>query len=372
MREQPADPQHPFYRHFTVTTTADDGPGSLRQAILEANAACVALDEPCLIDFAIADPPGAGGYYTIRPLTALPPLTAPDITVDGSTQTRFGGDTNPLGPEIEINGTLAPSGSGLEFRTDINRYLEARHLTVNGFPDNGISAHSVRDAAFTFRAEGNYIGVDPTGSKAVPNGLRGIGIAGFYGYAQIVSNLISGNIRSGIFIINASASITGNRIVENGASGIYLGPGTFIVSLADNVIARNHQFGIATQGNFVEIGANSIFGNGGPGIDFDLDGSKPVIRLLSARYDAATGTTIITGEGPPAIRDRSTYTYRFFRDDGETFLGAMVITSGRAFRFSFDGDLRGKFITATATSLRLNDELQARFTSEFSDAIEVQ
>ena len=63
---------------FTVTTTADSGPGSLRQAILDSNAAPGAQNT---IDFAIPGP----GIVTIAPTTPLPPITNP-VLIDGFSQ----------------------------------------------------------------------------------------------------------------------------------------------------------------------------------------------------------------------------------------------------------------------------------------------
>ncbi len=68
---------------FVVNTTADSGPGSLRQAILDAN------NLPGLavtIDFAI---PGTG-VQTIEPITPLPSITA-SVLIDGTTQPGFAG-----------------------------------------------------------------------------------------------------------------------------------------------------------------------------------------------------------------------------------------------------------------------------------------
>ena len=65
---------------FTVTTAADDGPGSLRQAIVQANT-LVGADQ---IQFNIPGP----GVHTISPLSPLPEITGP-TTVDGKTQPRL-------------------------------------------------------------------------------------------------------------------------------------------------------------------------------------------------------------------------------------------------------------------------------------------
>src|SRR5437870_11674662 len=76
---------------FTVTNTNDAGPGSLRQAILDANA------NPGLDT--IAFNLGNGGMQTIRPNSSLPTITDP-VVLDGTTQPGFAG--NPL---IVLNGT---------------------------------------------------------------------------------------------------------------------------------------------------------------------------------------------------------------------------------------------------------------------------
>ena len=70
-----------FAAVFSVTTTADAGPGSLRQAILDANGA----PGPDEIVFSIGT-----GVASIAPTGALPPLTDP-VTIDGTTQPGFAG-----------------------------------------------------------------------------------------------------------------------------------------------------------------------------------------------------------------------------------------------------------------------------------------
>ena len=68
---------------FVVDTTADAGPGSLRQAILNVDSVSGLT---VTIDFAI---PGAG-VQTIEPITPLPPITT-SVLIDGATQPGFAG-----------------------------------------------------------------------------------------------------------------------------------------------------------------------------------------------------------------------------------------------------------------------------------------
>src|SRR5512132_1754955 len=84
---------------FTVTNTADSGPGSLRQAILDANA------NPGLDTIAF-NIPGAG-VHTISPGSNFDSLTDP-VLVDGYTQPGSSPNTDPVGTNavllIELDG----------------------------------------------------------------------------------------------------------------------------------------------------------------------------------------------------------------------------------------------------------------------------
>ena len=82
---------------FWVTNTLDSGPGSLRQAILGANA----HPGRDAINFAI---PGAG-VHTIAPRSALPAITDP-VVINGTTQPGYAG-----APLVQLDGTAAGSAS---------------------------------------------------------------------------------------------------------------------------------------------------------------------------------------------------------------------------------------------------------------------
>ena len=79
---------------FTVTTTSDSGAGSLRQAILDANASAGA-ETICF------DIPGTGPH-TIQPTSALPQITDP-VTIDGLTQPGAACDSWPA--TLQVPGT---------------------------------------------------------------------------------------------------------------------------------------------------------------------------------------------------------------------------------------------------------------------------
>ncbi len=149
---------------FTVTTTADSGPGSLRQAILDANAANTGTAaNPDLIQFAIPtnDPnyQSATSSWTIAPASLLPNIT--DSTVlDATTQPGFTGT-----PIIVLDG----SNSGLTVAG--NGGSTIRGLVIDNSSSDGIlllsGGNTIAD---------NWIGIDVTGTAAKSNARTGIEI----------------------------------------------------------------------------------------------------------------------------------------------------------------------------------------------------
>ncbi len=130
-----------------VTNTNDSGPGSLRQAILDANAS-PDTGFPDLIFFNI---PG-DGIHTITPLTELPPLTGP-TDLAGTTQPGYFG--SPLIEIADVDGAgLRLTGAG-----SIVEGLCVRGCTV------GIQIESDGNAIEACR-----IGTDATGQIAAGNG----------------------------------------------------------------------------------------------------------------------------------------------------------------------------------------------------------
>lgn len=355
------------YRTFDVSTLDDHGSGSLRAAMEAANAECTDAT-PCLIAFRI--PAGARTWQTISLESPLPRLVNPAF-IDGTTQTGYFGDTNPDGPEIEISGADLHEGNGLEIQCD----GLVRGLAINNFPDNGIAV--VGSSTCTRPILGypllrgirdSYIGVDPTGTRAMPNtrGVR-IDVAGW----GVDGNIISGNKRAGVFVTSGVVAITHNRIglsrdnqpLGNGAAGVFIGAAASGSDVSNNYIGFNHEFGIAIAGDaqYVSANKNSLQGNFQQGIDWGLDGTVATTRvplpiITSVRFeDGVTiveGTTTAYGTFQPAISvyandapDPSGY------GEGQYVLGEVRADPGQPmpWRFVYGGDLRGKWITATAT-----------------------
>ncbi len=425
-----AEAQMTLYRTYYVTSTANEGgPGSLREAIIEANFNCLG-NIPCAIAFRIDEASSSKPWKTIRITTPLPILTAQNIRIDGATQTAFFGDTNPNGPEIEISGGGRTDGDGLLV---MNCGTQIANLAVNGFLRNGISVtNSTSKCIFGGGANLHhlFVGTDPTGSSAVPN-ARGIGTSvangndfNSTGYTiTIRDSVISGNLHSGIFGMSGRLNVSRNRIgvaahsddpLPNGNAGVFIGAGGYGSDVGasyfsvqsgapdtdGNVIAFNGQMGVGVAAGVADVAIrnNHIWGNALLGIDVGLDGptqtsatGMTMPSLTLAHYDPVARQTVIDGDAS----NTQPYTFNlavdFFANDapdptglgeGQRPLGVIRFSTspGGHFRFAVDGDLTGKFISATATRMRYVgfakpegiDQGFLTQTSEFSPTIEVR
>ncbi|HEY5611548.1 MAG TPA: right-handed parallel beta-helix repeat-containing protein, partial [Thermoanaerobaculia bacterium] len=398
-------------RVFTITTTADVGPGSLRRVIDEVNDAGCHVMNPCLIAFAVDDPP-VGGVFTIAPNTPLPPLTATGLTLDGRTQTLKSGETNPFGPEIEINGSRCAECDGLTvasqsrpdnvFRPDP---IQIRDLTINGFPGHGFVVDAPNFPLV--RIDGSYIGTDPTGTRAVPNGGAGIHARTYASISSFdnrfpgrppVGSLVSGNRGNGIELLQGGrigstfvgTDRTGSRPVPNGGAGVSVS-GPAILEL--NTIAFNRREGV--RGSDAMVVTTSIHSNGLLGIDVggsgvtpndseDTDGltNHPVVH--SVRFDPSSGKTEVELTHS-AKRPSSTFVRYLIgifasahadgsgHGEGERLLSPIPFQPDATGRMTvlLDADLSGQFLTLTATPFNDFAYAPAGATSEFSSAVQV-
>jgi hypothetical protein len=383
-----------YVREQIVTNTNDSGPGSLRQAMLDASSGqCRAYVIPCRIRFDIPPPPD-GQWLTIRPETPLPVIATFEVeqlTIDGTTQTARR-DTNPLGPEIELDGSLLREGDGLNVRAP---RATIKGLAIHSFPGSGIESGGGTTIT------GNYIGTDATGLVAHPNASRGITVAGWS--TDIQNNVISGNHRSGVFALSGTASLRGNLIgvaadgvtpLPNGASGVFAGPAA-TMSIEGNTIAYNRHAGIGNvrpplgtviNRPHVVARANRIFGNLFAAIDLDLDGpgtSSPVQppAITSAVYDPFTDSTIIHGT-LESRTDVGAYSYsiQVYANstasttgfgEGQRYLGS-VLAAGSSFAFRARGNLKGQFVSAHLVRGWNWAEVSETVTSEFGNVMEVR
>ncbi len=258
---QPAAPNK-----YSVTNTLDSGPGSLRQAVLDAEAHNGA--DSVLFRIPTTDPgyDVSAGVWTIRLLNSIP-LTKKSTIVDGTSQARFLGlDPNPLGPEIVLDGAQSAHTFGINISGNNNHI---KGLCIQNFKYQFIMIYGDSN-----RVSNCYLGVDPTGMHRVPNTAYGLVLYGgdynVIGGSSQERNVISGMDEDGVQI-KAEAHynrIAGNYIGINAAGsdtvanwrGVAI---TFnckynIVGPA-NVISGNKQYGVALTDNQCEN--NRIIGN---------------------------------------------------------------------------------------------------------------
>jgi hypothetical protein len=150
---------------FTVTNTADDGLGSFRQAILDANAHPNSSSNRDEIHFAI---PGSD-VQTIAPRPPLPDITDP-VVIDGFTQLGAVANSNPVGQglntilRIELDGwALLFIGNGLT--------ITCGNTTVRGLIINRFWNAIVCVGGSGNVIAGNFLGPDRTGTfcPIIPN-----------------------------------------------------------------------------------------------------------------------------------------------------------------------------------------------------------
>ena len=291
---------------FTVTTTADAGAGSLRQAILDANAAS-GLDT---IAFNIT----GSGVHTIALTSALPTITSA-VIIDGYTQAGTNVNILDTGSNaelrIELNGANAGPGNGIVLNTD-NSIV--RGLVINGFNGQGVVI-----TGSTNVLEGNFIGTNAAGTASVANGSSGVRISAgtgnlIGGTTVSARNVISGNGSDGILIQNAGVGgnlVQGNLIgtnaagtaaVANARHGIFLFDGAFTNMIggtivgAGNVISGNTSTGISISG--AGTTGNQILGNfigtNAAGTSALANGTDGITIQAGASNNTIGGTTVPT------------------------------------------------------------------------------
>ncbi|MBN1148662.1 MAG: right-handed parallel beta-helix repeat-containing protein [Anaerolineales bacterium] len=245
------------------TVVISDLPGSggytsLREAICAANN--TASGAPHTILFNI----GGGGGYEIALTSPLPEITRP-MTIDATSQPGYAGT-----PLIELNGKGAGSGAnGLTIQAGDST---VKGLVIHSFQGDGIYIYARGGNTI----QGNYIGVDASGSFDMSNFGSGIYIEGtpnlIGGSTAATRNLISGNGGAGISIISYTFQPLGPEIVGNQVLGNYIG-----VDASGTGALGNDLGGITISGDYNTVGGtasgagNLVSGNSDTGITINGD-----------------------------------------------------------------------------------------------------
>ncbi len=216
---------------YVVNNRNDHGPGSLRQAIDDANVNAGADS----IHFNI---PG-DGPHTIRPASQLPEITDA-VVIDGYTQPGAlpATPTNPATLMIELDGSLTGGNDGL--------MISAGSSTVRGLVVNRFGNYPTAEAGIYLDGnggniiEGNYIGTDVTGTVYLGNYGHGVQVNSgssdntIGGATEAYRNLICGNPWAGIWIASSGNIVQGNYI--NGPTQLTSIYGVVIYGADNNTI----------------------------------------------------------------------------------------------------------------------------------------
>lgn len=294
---------------LTVLNTADSGPGSLRQAILDSNAS------PGVVDSIAFNITGAGcagvpAVCTIKPVTALDAVADP-VIIDGYTQPGSSPNTLAVGDDavllVELDGSQV-GGNGIGLYVLANNTV-IKGLVINRFTYVGIFIDATGGGSLGgHTVRGNFIGTDPSGTLAAGCGTWGIFLRApnstIGGPNPGDRNVISANGINSSFGANvrlegdfgatvSGVAVQGNYIGTNaggtgslgGGAGVALWPGSGVAiggpaTGEGNVISGNGNYGIsmsydcstflennAIQGNRIGVDASGApLGNAAGGI----------------------------------------------------------------------------------------------------------
>jgi parallel beta-helix repeat protein len=319
----------------TVSSTADAGPNTLRQALFDAiNDSMITL---ITFDTSVFPPssPATIFVHTVLPSIsrATPPLTIDasnaGVILDGWELTRpssIGGlivqsNGNTIrGLTIQnftANGIFIGSGTSGNSIGGDRKVGAGPNGQGNQIVSNGGSGIEIQGANSNV-IRGNYIGVDRTGLFSQANAYNGVAIwkgasqNTIGGTTEGTRNVISGNAQNGVWIGNGSTaansnSVIGNYIgttadglgpVNNRFSGISIQDGAHDNFISDNLISGNLHNGIYMSGT--STSGNEVLGNIiGPkhhGMDFIGQGQHGIAIVLGASNN-------FIGDGTPAGRN---------------------------------------------------------------------
>ncbi|MFZ4757799.1 MAG: choice-of-anchor C family protein, partial [Burkholderiaceae bacterium] len=309
----------------TVVNVNDAGQGSLRQALLNANALG---DETSLavtgrasgvehLIFMLPDGvarPGlsasvasafTGAVATIQPATSLPSVSGP-LVIDAQQQPGWSSSTEL--PRIALDGTLVTTN-------DPGLVVAANDSTVRGLSIVRFRGMALSVSGSRVRVLGNHLGIDATGTVAMRNNtyceicVSGadvqVGGAGA-GERNLIRSYVETNAARTRIVGNwIGLAKSGATVLASGTEhGIYVGPtatdtviGTTTTG-EGNVIGGNGP-GIGDAGQRTAIRGNRIGTT--PAGDAPLANASSGITLYDTSRDARVESNLVSGNGAHGI-----------------------------------------------------------------------
>jgi hypothetical protein len=349
---------------FVVNTATDNGPGSLRQAMLDAQRSDEISFDPAIF------PPNSPTSIILT--SSLPEISQGNLTIDASNA------------GVILDGSQV-TGHGLSISSNSNTI---RGLQIVGFSDAGIGLFG--GAKFNIiggdpkigigqlgqgnllSGNGNFgIGLWNTGTSynTIQGNLIGIGLDTTYSLGQardgihsngadnnlITSNVIGGN-DSGIYLCcaaNGNNIVTNNIIgtdaggendLGNNSAGIILDRTGFNIIGPNNIIAYNTGQGISLwdETPFNTITKNSIYNNGEQGINLNSPSrlAAPIIFDFDLQAGILAGVTC-----PNCIVE----VFSDYTEEGAFYEGQTVADDAGVFIINTGVIFTGPHLSATTT-----------------------
>ncbi|MBI3866960.1 MAG: right-handed parallel beta-helix repeat-containing protein [Verrucomicrobia bacterium] len=300
---------------FTVQNVLDAGPGSLRQALMDANAS----PGPDTILFKV---PGAGPH-AIALLSPLPILTE-QVTIDGFTQSGSAPAECPTAAvlKIELSGASAgPNAHGLVL---VGRRCTVRGLVINRFSGSGIFIAGGRGHV----VEGNHIGTDVAGTIAQGNGGGGIIVSNVPGCTLggatcAGRNLISGNGSHGVLITGSASTdnvLIGNWVGVDATGQAALGnagDGVALVGASFNKLS-----GIAAENSIGLLSGNQL-----NGLRIESGATNVVVNTFMGLNGSYLGVIGNRGDGVLIVNSPGNV-MAFIRSSGNALHGVHITGAG--------------------------------------------
>ena len=401
---------------YVVTTTADDGPGSLRQAMLDANTDL----QPSVVEFA----PMLAGVTISVIQDDLPAIEESDTTINGDIDGDGRPDIRIDGPgldfafdvfgdrttlqglslssfevgmviEVEAANTLIDHcyvGVALDgisdahnFDTGIEIHGSAPRISNSVISANLGLAFDIAEDASGVILTSNIIGASADRTVSLGNGDDAVAISDsgdhiIGGTGPNDGNFIVSNTGRGVAIVGSKGharniTVQGNQIgdpnLRGNAEGVSVIDASDILiggsaAGAENVIQANNGPGVSIRGvtsTGIRVSRNSEGDNGDPGI-VRLDGAETLVSPPVIQLDGQT----LVGTGVPNA------TVEIFATDeppdptgageGQTFLGSVMTDEQGAFSFPLTqpGDVSAlpMHVTATLTDAIGNTSIYAQ------------
>ena len=252
----------------------DGGDGiSLREAIVAANNTANGVGGVDQIRFALA---GVGVHTIGIGATGLPDISDA-VLIDGWSDSQYAGT-----PVIELNGAGVGAGiDGIRLLAGSNG-SSVRGLIVNRFSGTGIEISNSNNQTI----QGNWIGLDASGSVAAGNGAEGIFTAFsannlIGGLTAASRNVISGNGQQGIYFDQTSSSTISGNYIGTDVTGTLDVNGSGLNLLQSGIVIRNGSSDNLVGGTSTGAG-NVLSGNNHYG--FEVQNSSSINNLLQGNY----------------------------------------------------------------------------------------